>query len=309
MTETRSSIRNLEIQIDQLNKMIPEIPSNTLPCNTEVNSREECKALTMEVVTEPKEEPAIEELKEIKAHTETGNVTLHVPLQKEKPEEYPSSNEQDEPKEEQIAQFLEILRKLKAKSSHAEELEKDPPSMACLKASKGDETIVLTKECSALVKKKLSQKLPDPRSFLIPCTIWTIAFDKALCDLGSSINLMPLSVMKRLGIQEVQPAKISFEITNKSLKWAYAGIGIVRDTLIEMDKPITKKRMEHMREPVHEPQQEPVQPPPPKIPEMPQGELSSSVDQLTVEHKEHATILHEMREDQRILMEEQLRQG
>ena len=80
MVETRSSIRNLEIQVGQLSKRIQEIPSNTLPSNIEVNPKEECKALTMEVMIKPKEEPTIKELKEIIAHEETGNVTLHAPL-------------------------------------------------------------------------------------------------------------------------------------------------------------------------------------------------------------------------------------
>ncbi|XP_016195548.1 uncharacterized protein LOC107636562 [Arachis ipaensis] len=107
-------------------------------------------------------------------------------------------------------------------------LENKHPYMACLKgifserkALRGDETVVLTKECSALVQKKLPQKLPDPGSFLIPCTIGTITLEKALCDLRSSINLMLLSVMKKLRIQEAQPARILLEMADKSLKRAY----------------------------------------------------------------------------------------
>ncbi|XP_057759231.1 uncharacterized protein LOC130979722 [Arachis stenosperma] len=46
--ETRSSIRNFEVQVGQLSKRIPETPPNSLPSNTEVNPREECKAITVE---------------------------------------------------------------------------------------------------------------------------------------------------------------------------------------------------------------------------------------------------------------------
>ncbi|XP_016164913.1 uncharacterized protein LOC107607478 [Arachis ipaensis] len=232
ITETRSSIRNLKIRVGQQSKRIPKIPSNTLPSNTEVNLSEECKALTVEVVTKPKEELATEELKEIRAHEEVENIIMHAPMQIEEHEEYPSSDEQEEPKEEQIARFLAILRKLKANSSQEEALEKESPSIACLKALKGYETVVLTKECGTLVQKKLPQKLPDPGSFLILCTIGTITFEKALCDLSSSINLMPLYVMKRLGIQEVHPAKISLEMADKSLKRAY---GMVEDVLVKVE--------------------------------------------------------------------------
>ncbi|XP_016195650.1 uncharacterized protein LOC107636670 [Arachis ipaensis] len=100
------------------------------------------------------------------------------------------------------------------------------------KALRGDETVVLTKKCSALVQKKLFKKLPDLESFLIPCTIGTITFEKALCDLSSSINLIPLFVMKRLGIQDMQPAKISLKMADKSLKRAY---GMVEDVLVKVE--------------------------------------------------------------------------
>ena len=49
ITETRSFIRNLEVQVGQLSKRIPGTPPNTLPSNTQVNPREECKAITIEV--------------------------------------------------------------------------------------------------------------------------------------------------------------------------------------------------------------------------------------------------------------------
>ena len=56
------------------------------------------------------------------------------------------------------------------------------------------ETIALSEECNAILQKKLPPKLNDPRSFTIPCSIKTTVFERALCDLGASINLMPLSI-------------------------------------------------------------------------------------------------------------------
>ncbi|XP_057723945.1 uncharacterized protein LOC130939894 [Arachis stenosperma] len=227
MAETRSFIWNLEIQVGQLSKRILEAPSNTLPSNTAVNPKEECKAVSMEAEAEPKGAPATKELKKNKAQEDTKSIPMHVPLEMKEPEEQPSPTLQEKPEDEQLAQFLAVLRRLQVNISFTELLEKKPPSMACLKhaisektALKGDETMVLTKECITLVQKKLPQKLPDTGSFLILCTIGTITFKKALCDLGSSIILMPFSVMRKLGIQEVQPIKISLEKTDKTLKRA-----------------------------------------------------------------------------------------
>nr|XP_016470498.1 PREDICTED: uncharacterized protein LOC107792778 [Nicotiana tabacum] len=55
-------------------------------------------------------------------------------------------------------------------------------------------TVTLTQTYSTVVAKPMAQKMSDPGSFTIPCTIGSYAFAKALCDLGSSINLMPLTV-------------------------------------------------------------------------------------------------------------------
>ena len=71
------------------------------------------------------------------------------------------------------------------------------------------ETVKLNKECFAIILNKLPPKLKDPGSFTIPCTIGNFHFDKVLCDLGASINLMPLSIMQKLGLEESKPINVS----------------------------------------------------------------------------------------------------
>ncbi|RYR29956.1 hypothetical protein Ahy_B01g054657 [Arachis hypogaea] len=53
---------------------------------------------------------------------------------------------------------------------------------------KGGQTIVMNKKCSALIQPQLPTKRKDPGSFHVPCAIGETMFDKALCDLGASIN-------------------------------------------------------------------------------------------------------------------------
>ena len=60
------------------------------------------------------------------------------------------------------------------------------------------ETMVMTEESSAILLNKLPPKLKDPGSFMIPCAIGQNYCGKALCDLGVSINLMPMSIFKKL---------------------------------------------------------------------------------------------------------------
>ncbi|XP_049382681.1 uncharacterized protein LOC125847013 [Solanum stenotomum] len=54
--------------------------------------------------------------------------------------------------------------------------------------------------CSVIATISLVQKKKDPGAFTIPCTIGSLEFAKALCDLGASINLMPLVIYKQLGL-------------------------------------------------------------------------------------------------------------
>ena len=53
---------------------------------------------------------------------------------------------------------------------------------------KDDQTFLLTEECSAILQNKLPPKLKDLGSFTIPCVISDIYFNKAICDLGASVN-------------------------------------------------------------------------------------------------------------------------
>ncbi|KAK4721669.1 hypothetical protein R3W88_011902 [Solanum pinnatisectum] len=59
--------------------------------------------------------------------------------------------------------------------------------------------------CSAIATRSIMQKKGDPGAFTIPCTIGMLHFAKALCDLSASINLMPLSIYKKLGLGAPKP--------------------------------------------------------------------------------------------------------
>ena len=66
-----------------------------------------------------------------------------------------------------------------------------------------------TEKCNAILHKKLPPKMKDPWGFHIRCTIDTYNCNRALCDLGASMNLMPLSMFQKLGLGEVKPTTVS----------------------------------------------------------------------------------------------------
>ena len=77
-----------------------------------------------------------------------------------------------------------------------------------------EETVALTVTCSAIVRSTSPQKFKDPGPFTIPCEIGDVQVGRALCDLGASINLMPLSILKKLNIKEVKPTTMTLQLAD-----------------------------------------------------------------------------------------------
>nr|GEW77047.1 reverse transcriptase domain-containing protein [Tanacetum cinerariifolium] len=77
--------------------------------------------------------------------------------------------------------------------------------------------IPLNENCLAMLLKKLPEKLGDPGKFLIPCDFPGMDVSHALADLGASINLMPLSIWKKLSLPELTPTQMTLELVDRSI--------------------------------------------------------------------------------------------
>ncbi|KAL4373116.1 hypothetical protein AHAS_Ahas05G0049600 [Arachis hypogaea] len=261
MQETRASIRNLEVLVGQLSKQILESSASTFQGDIVVNPGEDCKVIQLRSGKVAGSETKVnEELVEKEAPEEKNGELEHAPPKRadnpfpDSLDTYPTLPKaleykpkmpypqrlQKETKDKQFSKFLEVFRKLQINIPFAEVLEQMPIYVKFIKellskkkCLKGDETVVLTKECSAVIQNNLPKKMPDPGSFQIPCTIGSTIFEKALCDLGACINLMPLSMIKKLQIQEAQSTKIALQMADKSINPAY---GLVENILVKVDK-------------------------------------------------------------------------
>ncbi|XP_070022628.1 uncharacterized protein [Nicotiana sylvestris] len=96
------------------------------------------------------------------------------------------------------------------------------------------ETIKMTHQVSAIVNS-MAPKLENPDAFTIPFTIRSADFAKALCNLGASINLMPYSVFKKLGIGQPRATSMRLQMANRTMK---RSLGIIDDVLVRVDKLI-----------------------------------------------------------------------
>ena len=140
----------------------------------------------------------------------------------------------------QFTKFMDVFKKLHINIPFSDALEQMPSYVKFMKDILSQkrrltvfDTVNLTEECSAILQRKLPQKLKDPGSFTIPCTIGNAIFERALCDLGASINLMPLSIFKRLGLGEARPTIVTLQLADRSLKHPR---GVIEDVLVKVDK-------------------------------------------------------------------------
>ncbi|KAH9723597.1 hypothetical protein KPL70_007175 [Citrus sinensis] len=91
----------------------------------------------------------------------------------------------------------------------------------------------LTEQTSNLLQCKMPPKFKDPGSPTISCVIGNQCFDKALLDLGASVNLLPYSVYMQLGLGELKSTPIILQLADRSMKIPR---GIIEDVLIQIDK-------------------------------------------------------------------------
>nr|GEX36352.1 reverse transcriptase domain-containing protein [Tanacetum cinerariifolium] len=68
-----------------------------------------------------------------------------------------------------------------------------------------------------MLLKKLPEKLGDPGKFLIPCDFLRMDVCHTLADLSASINLMPLSIWKKLSLPELTPTRMTLELADRSI--------------------------------------------------------------------------------------------
>ena len=91
----------------------------------------------------------------------------------------------------------------------------------------------LTEQVSAIIQSRNPVKYKDPGSPTISVNIGGNCIDKSLLDLGSSVNLLPYSMYKQLGLGELKPTNITLSLADRSVTIPK---GIVEDVLVKIDK-------------------------------------------------------------------------
>ncbi|KAL6313885.1 hypothetical protein AAG906_010304 [Vitis piasezkii] len=76
----------------------------------------------------------------------------------------------------------------------------------------------LIEQVSAIIQCKSPVKYKDPSCPTISVSIGGTCVEKTLLDLGASVNLLPYSVYKQLGLGELKPTSITLSLADRSVK-------------------------------------------------------------------------------------------
>ena len=220
-------IKHLELQMTQLSTTVNPRQPDTLPSNTIQNPKNDghCMAVTtrgckqtidplMPFLVEDevrKNDKIVEASGELvdKAVKEAEIPQKVIPIPRPPPP-FPQRLVK-KPEDCKYQHFITILKQLSINVQLIKSLEqmldyvKFMKDMVTKERSVSFEDDDLMQHCSAIATRSLVQKKEYPGAFTIPWTIGLLHFAKALCDLGASINLMSLSILKKLGLGDPKP--------------------------------------------------------------------------------------------------------
>ncbi|GJT77664.1 putative reverse transcriptase domain-containing protein [Tanacetum coccineum] len=192
-----ASIKTLEIQIEQMSKVLQERGFGTLPSSTETNPRDHVKSISTIIEADSY---SMRSLGSSQYAVSTGqNRTL---MYKTK---------------QTTILFLSHLN-----GYYCEEK----------KGSYGLQFSEAYSEASH-INNSIPRKEKDPVSFTLPCFINSVCFDNALADLGASVSVMPLSTYLNLGLCELAHTKLTVELADKTVKYPK---GIAKNVLVGIGK-------------------------------------------------------------------------
>ena len=137
-------------------------------------------------------------------------------------------------------EILEVLRQVKVNIPLLDMIKQVPTYAKFLKdlciIKRGlnvEKRAFLTEQVSAIIQCKTPVKYKDLGCPTISVNIGGTCVEKALLDLGASVNLLPYSVYKQLGPGELKPTTITLSLADRSVKIPK---GIVEDVLVQVDK-------------------------------------------------------------------------
>ena len=181
----------------------------------------------------------VEETKEEKEVEPKHIIIKEDSMKKSMPPPFPQALKGKKKASNQI-EILEVLRQVKVNIPLLDMIKQVPTYAKFLKdlctVKRGlnfDKKAFLTEQVSSIIQCKTPVKYKDSGCPTILVNIRGTCVDKALLDLGASVNLLPYSMYKQLGLGELKPTSITLSLADRSVKIPKC---IVEDVLVKVDK-------------------------------------------------------------------------
>ncbi|KAH9686698.1 hypothetical protein KPL70_014461 [Citrus sinensis] len=247
---TTTSIQNLESQMSQLTTTMSRLESQVsgrLPSQSEVNSKQNTSAVILRSGKELQERSKkvtkhIEdelEKNELMPKSQDAQPTKAKPLPVVIPPPFPSRFVKSK-KEEQEKDILETFCKVEVNIPLLDAIKQIPRYAKFLKELctskrklRGDERVHMGENVLAVLQKKLPYKCKDLGMFTIPYKISSVRVEKAMLDLGASINVMPRSIYSSLNVGALKETGVIIQLADRSN--AYPD-GVLEDVLVQVNE-------------------------------------------------------------------------
>ncbi|XP_068655796.1 uncharacterized protein [Aristolochia californica] len=240
MDETRASIQSLDNQMGQMATAISRLEaqnSGKLPSQTVVNPRENASAIILRIGKEEKEVVGDRNIPD----------DVDVPKRKFPPHSdyklvppFPQALV-DSRKDEQNKDLYETFCRCEVNIPLLDVIKQVPHYAKFLKELctikrkqklKGCDKVRVGENVSTIIQRKLPAKCKDPGMFTIPCKLGNIIFEKAMIDLGASINVMPYSIYASLKLGPLNKTGVVIQLADRSNAYPK---GAVEDVLVQVN--------------------------------------------------------------------------
>nr|GEW85353.1 reverse transcriptase domain-containing protein [Tanacetum cinerariifolium] len=244
LTNSNIVLKNMFSQFMKINTASSSLGTGSLPSNTVSNPREDLKVITTlsDVTLAGPSAPPLpskevdQELEMITDPVLTGSTNNVPPLVVQPSHASTSSTLISFPKMPEVTKdseptfelsFVDALLHMPKFALMFKTLLKNKEKLFDLA------TTLVNENCSAVILKKLLEKLGDPGKFLIPCDFPEFNEGLALADLRASINLMPISIWRKLSFLELTSTQMILIFVDRSTT---RPAGIAKDVFVKVGK-------------------------------------------------------------------------
>ncbi|KAK4399223.1 hypothetical protein Sango_1397800 [Sesamum angolense] len=249
---TQTSIQNLESQMSQLASSISKLESQgKMPSQTVINPKQNASAIVLRSGKELQENRDENSTK--RGHAQQRKSEKEVEIQQDQDDETKEDNPKvlvtrppfperfaKSKKDEEAKEILETFRKVEVNIPLLDAIKQIPRYARFLKELctskgklKGNERVSMGENVSAILQRKLPPKCKDPGTFTIPCKIGLIGIKRAMCDLGASINVMPLSIFESLHVGPLKETGVVIQLADRSVVYPE---GVLEDVLVQVNE-------------------------------------------------------------------------